>query len=75
MVAYICEKVNGTTKVAYQGTEIDFKPPWRRITMVDAVKEYAGVDFNEIKSDDEAQTIAKEKTLRICQTIKYSNKR
>ena len=34
MVAYVCEKVNGTTKVTYQGTEIDFKPPWRRITMV-----------------------------------------
>ena len=63
MIAYVCEKVNGTTKVNYQGTEIDFKPPWRRITMVDAVKEYAGVDFNEVKSDEEAQAIAKEKNL------------
>lgn len=63
MVAEVCKKVNGTTKVTYQGTEIDFMPPWRRITMVDAVKEYAGVDFNEIKSDEEAQAIAKEKHL------------
>ncbi|MGG7179019.1 lysine--tRNA ligase [Clostridium paraputrificum] len=63
LVAYVCEKVNGTTKVMYQGTEIDFKPPWRRITMVDAVKEYAKIDFNEIKSDEEAQAIAKEKHL------------
>ena len=63
LTAYVCEKVNGTTKVTYQGTEIDFKPPWRRITMVDAVKEYAGVDFNTISSDEEAQTIAKEKNL------------
>ncbi|GAA0071981.1 lysine--tRNA ligase [Clostridium sardiniense] len=63
MIAYVCEKVNGTTKVMYEGTEIDFKPPWRRITMVDAVKEYAGVDFNEIKTDEEAQAIAKEKHL------------
>lgn len=63
MVAYVCEKVNGTTKVTYQGTEIDFKPPWRRITMVDAVKEYAGVDFDSIATDEEAQTIAKEKHL------------
>lgn len=63
MVAYVCEKVNGTTKVMYQGTEIDFKPPWRRITMVDAVKEYAGIDFNDINSDEEAQAIAKEKHL------------
>ena len=34
MVAEVCKKVNGTTKVTYQGTEIDFMPPWRRITMV-----------------------------------------
>ena len=40
MIAYVCEKIHGTTKVNYQGTEIDFTPPWRRITMVDAVKEY-----------------------------------
>ena len=63
MVAEVCKKVNGTTKVTYQGTEIDFMPPWRRITMVDAVKEYAGVDFKEIKSNEEAQAIAKEKHL------------
>ena len=63
MIEYVCKKVNGTTKVTYQGTEIDFKAPWRRITMVDAVKEYAGVDFNEIKTDEEAQAIAKEKHL------------
>ncbi len=63
MVAEVCKKVNGTTKVTYQGTEIDFMPPWRRITMVDAVKEYAGVDFKEINSNEEAQAIAKEKHL------------
>ena len=63
LAAYVCEKVNGTTKVMYQGTEIDFKPPWRRITMVDAVKEYAGIDFNAIASNEEAQAIAKEKHL------------
>ncbi len=63
MVAYICEKVIGTTKVTYQGTEIDFKPPWKRMTMVDIVKEYAGVDFDSIKSNEEAQAIAKEKNL------------
>ena len=63
MIAEVCKKVNGTTKVTYQGTEIDFMPPWRRITMVDAVKEYAGVDFKEIKSNEEAQAIAKEKHL------------
>lgn len=59
MVAYCCEKVNGTTKVNYQGKEIDFKPPWKRMSMTDAVKQYAGVDFNEVKTDEEAREIGK----------------
>lgn len=59
MVAYIAEKCLGTTKINYQGTEIDLTPPWNRITMVDAVKKYAGVDFNEIKTDEEARDAAK----------------
>ena len=74
MVAYICEKVNGTTKVVYEGTEIDFAPPWRRLTMVDAVKEYAGVDFNEIKSHEEAREIAKEKGLELKKELKDCTK-
>lgn len=69
MVAYVCEKVNGTTKVTYQGTEIDFKPPWRRVTMVDVVKEHAGVDFSSIKSDEEARAIAKEKHLEFAKPL------
>ena len=63
LVSYVCEKVNGTTKVNYQGTEIEFKPPWRRVTMLDVVKEHTGVDFNKVSSDEEAQAIAKEKNL------------
>jgi lysyl-tRNA synthetase class 2 len=47
MVAQVCMDVLGTTVVSYQGTEIDFKPPWRRITMVDAVKEYADIDLRQ----------------------------
>ncbi|MDF2883145.1 MAG: lysyl-tRNA synthetase [Clostridiaceae bacterium] len=74
MVAYACEKVLGTTKVTYQGTEIDFTPPWRRITMVDAVKEYAGVDFNEIKTDEQAREIAKEKNVQFKKELKDCSK-
>ncbi len=74
MVAYICEKINGTTKVTYQGTEIDFAPPWRRVTMVDVVKEHAGVDFNEIKSNEEAQAIAKEKHLEFAKPLETVTK-
>ena len=72
LAAYVCEKVNGTTKVMYQGTEIDFKPPWRRITMVDAVKEYAGIDFNAIASNEEAQAIAKEKHLEFPKPLEFA---
>lgn len=55
----------GTTVINYQGTEIDLKAPWRRITMIDAIKEYAGVDFNEIEEDEEARNIAKAKGLEV----------
>ncbi|GAA0181550.1 lysine--tRNA ligase [Clostridium sediminicola] len=74
MVAYICDKVLGTTKVTYEETEIDFKPPWKRVTMTDAVKEYAGVDFNEIKSDEEAREIAKEKHVETKKELKDCSK-
>lgn len=74
MVAYVCEKVNGSTKVMYQGTEIDFAPPWRRITMVDAVKEHTGIDFNAINSNEEAQAIAKEKHLEFKKPLTHVTK-
>ncbi|MBP1743378.1 MAG: lysyl-tRNA synthetase [Firmicutes bacterium] len=74
MMAFICEKLHGTTKVIYQDTEIDFTPPWRRITMVDAVKEYAGVDYNDLETDEDAQAIAKEKHLELAKDIKDCTK-
>ena len=74
LVAYACEKIHGTTKLTYQGTEIEFAPPWRRATMVDLVKEYANVDFNEIKTDEEARAIAKEKHLEFKKELKDCTK-
>ncbi|KRQ86662.1 Lysine--tRNA ligase [Caloramator mitchellensis] len=59
LIAYVCMEVLGTTKVNYQGTEIDFKPPWNRLTMKEAVKKYANVDFDSIKSDEEARELAR----------------
>lgn len=70
LVAYVAEKALGTTKINYQGTEIDLTPPWRRLDMVDAIKEYAGIDFNEINTDEEAIAIAKEKGLEITPGMK-----
>lgn len=58
LVSSVARKVLGTTKITYQGTEIDLTPPWTRITMVEAVKKYSGVDFEKINSDEEARQAA-----------------
>ena len=58
MIADITRKVLGTTRITYQGQAIDLTPPWRRLTMVEAVKEYTGIDFNQIKSAEQARTAA-----------------
>ena len=57
MVSTVAQKVNGTMKINYQGTEIDLTPPWRRLTMVDAVKEQTGIDFSNITLE-EAHAVA-----------------
>ena len=63
MYRTVCEKVNGTTKIKYGEYEIDFSKPFERITMLDAVKKYSGVDFTEIKTDEEAKALAKERGI------------
>ena len=63
MYRYIAQEVLGTTTITYQGIEMDLGKPFERITMVDAVKKYAGIDFNEIKTTEEAKAIAKEKEI------------
>ncbi len=57
---HVAQEVLGTTKIVYNGIEMDLGKPFERITMVDAVKKYAGVDFNEIKTLEEARAVAKE---------------
>ena len=58
---HVAQEVLGTTTIVYNGIEMDLGKPFERITMVDAVKKYAGVDFNEIHTLEEARTVAKEK--------------
>lgn len=65
MVYTVCMEVIGKAEIVLQGKVIDFKPPWRRISMVDAVKEYAGVDFETILTDEEARKIAIEKKIEV----------
>lgn len=59
------EKVCGGTKITYQGTEIDLGTKWKRITMIDSIKEACGVDFNNINTDEEAVILAKERNIEI----------
>ena len=59
------QEVLGTTKITYQGQEIDLTPGWRRITMIDSIKEACGVDFNKIETDEEAVQLAKERGIEI----------
>ena len=59
-----CVAVNGTTKISYQGIELDLTPPWQRMTMKDAIKQYAGFDIDD-KSDDELISILKSKGVEI----------
>ena len=60
MFRYLAEKVCGTTKITYNGIEIDFGKPFERLTMNDAIKKYAGIDFDTVETDEEAKAIAKE---------------
>ena len=59
------KEVLGTTKINYQGQDIDLAPGWRRISMIDSIKEACGIDFNEINTDEEAVRLAKERNIEI----------
>lgn len=65
MIEYVVKKVNGSTKVSFQEQEIDFKTPWKRLTMVEAVKEYTGIDFDKVKDLKEALKIAKDLGVKL----------
>ena len=60
MFRYLAEKVCGSAMISYNGTVIDMAKPFERISMIDAVKKYAGVDFAEVKTDEEAKALADE---------------
>ncbi|UBH08533.1 lysine--tRNA ligase [Macrococcus armenti] len=73
MVAYIAEKVTGSTTVTYDGEEIHLAPKWRRWHMVDAVKEFTGVDFYNVNTDEEAHALAKEHGVEVKPNMKYGH--
>lgn len=63
MIRTVCKEVTGNTAITYQGTEIDFEKPFEKITMLEAVKKYAGVDFDKIETLEDAKKIAKEHNI------------
>lgn len=65
MIKYIAQNVLGTLSITYQGKDIDLSKPWARLSMIDAVKRYAGVDFNEINTDEEARKTAEQHNLEL----------
>ncbi|GGF35512.1 lysine--tRNA ligase [Halobacillus andaensis] len=73
LIAHISKEVLGTTKVQYDDQEIDLEPEWARLHMVDAVKEYTGVDFWKEMSDEEAKALAKEHGIEIQETMTFGH--
>ncbi|HIV74627.1 MAG TPA: lysine--tRNA ligase, partial [Candidatus Pseudogracilibacillus intestinigallinarum] len=73
MVAHIAEEVLGTTTIQYGEDTIDLKPEWTRLHMVDAIKEYVGVDFWGNISDEEARSLAKEHGVEITDAMTYGH--
>src|SRR5699024_4726135 len=73
LVAHIAKDVLGTTTITYGEDEIDLEPEWKRLHMVDAVKEYTGVDFWQETSDEEARSLAKEHGVKIEDTMTYGH--
>lgn len=65
MIAHIAQEVLGTTKITYQGEEIDLTPPWPRLPMLAAISKYAGIDFTTIQSDEEARAAAEKLGIHV----------
>ena len=64
LISTVAQNTLGTTTITYEDKEINLAPEWKKITMIDAIKEVTGVDFNTINTDEEAQAIAKEKGVQ-----------
>ena len=73
LVAHVAQEVLGTTTVQYGEYEIDLKPQWKRLHMVDAIKEYTGVDFWNVTSTEEAKRLAKENGIAYKETMEYGH--
>ena len=73
LIAYCSDKVLGTTIVEYQGHQVDLTPAWERLSIVDAVKKYTGVDFSVVMSDEQAHALAKEHQIKVEPTMTFGH--
>ena len=71
MIATVAKEVLGTTQIEYQGQPVDLTPPWKRMTMIDAVKEYTGIDFDSFTEDEEAARALKEIGIDIDEPVTW----
>ncbi|MDB5083466.1 MAG: lysyl-tRNA synthetase [Bacilli bacterium] len=65
LIASVCQEVNGSTKIQYQGTAIDLTPSWRRVSMVEAIREVVRIDFSAQMSDEEARELARQHKVKL----------
>jgi lysyl-tRNA synthetase class 2 len=65
LISTVAREVLGTTRITYQGKEIDLTPPWERMTMIEAVMKFTGIDFDKIDTHEEALEVAKEKGIQV----------
>lgn len=73
LVAHVARKVLGTTSIQYGDNTIELEPKWRRLHIVDAVKEATGVNFFDVKTDEEAHALAKEHGIEVDKNMKYGH--
>ncbi|MBC2167858.1 lysine--tRNA ligase [Listeria booriae] len=73
LISTVCQKLHGTTVITYGEDQIDLTPNWTRLHMVDAVKQYTGVDFWNVKTTEEARTLAKEHNVPITEHMTYGH--
>ncbi|MDO8684539.1 MAG: lysine--tRNA ligase, partial [Armatimonadota bacterium] len=71
LIAYAAEQSLGTMKITYQGNEIDLTPPWRRLNLFEAIREYAGVDFEQTNDEEEARKLAKQAHVDVDGVVGY----
>ncbi|WP_018924758.1 lysine--tRNA ligase [Salsuginibacillus kocurii] len=73
VIAYVAKQVNGTTTLTYGELEVDLSEGWKRVHMVDVIKEYTGVDFWQEMSDEEARALAKEHKVPVKETMSFGH--